>query len=78
MARFTNIGMPKKRFVASAAEEREAAVDEPREQQEAGPSKKRKGWGRDPDIASESTLTFPRHLHCSQYAWEKNGLDIRQ
>ena len=59
MARFTNIGMPKKRFVASAAEEREAATDEPRQQEnEAGPSKKTKGWGRDPDIASEYALTF--------------------
>lgn len=78
MARFTNIGMPKKRFVASAAEEREAAVDEPREQQEAGPSKKRKGCGRDPDIASESTLAFPQHRHCFPYARAKNGPEIEQ
>lgn len=57
MARFTNIGMPKKRFVASTAEEKEAAAEsnEQRQQQsEAGPSKKRKGWGRDPEIASTS------------------------
>lgn len=67
MARITSIGMPKKRFVASAAEEREAAPAEqaqaPTEGSEAGPSKsKRKGWGRDPEIASECDLCpWPRH-----------------
>lgn len=53
MARFTNIGMPRKSFVASAAEE---AATKPQaesdESAEAGPST-RKSWGRDPEIASE-------------------------
>lgn len=76
MARFTSIGMPKKSFVASAAEEREAASDEPRQEQRAGPSK-RKGWGRDPDIASESILTFlsaPSLVLESSWRAGRNGI----
>ena len=54
MARFTNIGMPRKTFVASAAEEAGRKPEEHKDQDEAGPSGgKRKGWGRDPEIASE-------------------------
>ncbi|KAL1405478.1 hypothetical protein Q8F55_009110 [Vanrija albida] len=57
MARFTNIGMPRKTFVASAAEEKAEKADhvEP-EAPEAGPSEggKRKGWGRDPEIAKRA------------------------
>lgn len=56
MARFTNIGMPRKTFVASAAEEKAEKGEQEVDAPEAGPSKgeKRKGWGRDPEIASES------------------------
>jgi hypothetical protein len=85
MARFTSIGMPKKSFVASAAEEsREQPAAAPEVAAEAGqpPAKKRKrrgtrgkdpseiaastaaaegskekrGWGRDPNVASEPFL----------------------
>jgi hypothetical protein len=60
MARFTNIGMPRKTFVASAAEEARTEKEAPASPPpEAGPSTdstsaggKRKGWGRDPEIAS--------------------------
>lgn len=60
MARFTNIGMPRKTFVQSSAEEaggRGVATGANAGADEAGPSggEKRKGaWGRDPSIASES------------------------
>lgn len=56
MARFTNIGMPRKTFVASAAEEAERKpAKEEAEASEVSTDKggKRKGWGRDPEIASE-------------------------
>lgn len=89
MARFTSIGMPKKTFVASAAEEAQihGAVDtEPGsskagngESDQPGPKKRKrrgtrgkvisepgneveqpqkKGWGRDPNLASGSKNLF--------------------
>jgi hypothetical protein len=60
MARFTNIGLPRKTFVASAAEEAErvdkddAPAPAPAKGADGSSSGKRKGWGRDPEIASES------------------------
>lgn len=69
MARFTNIGMPRKTFVQSAAEEARAEKPEKAEEAaaEAGPSDggKRKGWGRDPEIASECR----RHSCLCSLAW---------
>lgn len=87
MARFTSIGMPKKSFVASAAEESREQPAAASESASAGqpPAKKRKrrgtrgkdpseiaasaaaaeksekkrGWTRDPDVASE----FGPHAH---------------
>lgn len=48
MARFTSIGMGRKTFVASAAEDRQAS-DKPADGPEAGPSKPKKegGGGKD-------------------------------